>query len=180
MRSGIYLGPPIGRLRPLVWALLLFGTIGSVFHVASYVRARAELSRLRANVEGQQSVGSLGGVSDIVESDTRAVLAQLRAVSMSGVAVTLSPTALLQLIENALPEQVALVSVSFAPSATPASLLMEAIVRREADVSAMQQRISDSPGVTRTEVLGERRSLEGTLFVRLQVELSPAQPVAAP
>lgn len=176
MRSGIYLGPPIGRLRPLVWTLSLFGAIGSVFHVASYLRERAEVASLRATVEGQRIAGRASPTS---ESDARVVLAQLRAASLSGVAATSSPTDVLELIEGALPDQVALVSVSFEPASTPESLLMEAIVRRDADVSAMQQHIADSPRVTGTQLLGERRSSDGTLFVRLQVDLSaPAQALA--
>jgi hypothetical protein len=84
----------------------------------------------------------------------------------------MSSAQILHLLSRALPDQVALVGVSFEPSSTPPSLLLEAVARREGDVTALQKAVADSPRVAATKLLGERTSAAGTLSVRLQVELA--------
>jgi len=171
MRNGIYLGPPVGRSRRLAWALVLVGSLATVAHVSSFARERARVDALRVSVERQQSAGG-AGASNVLGTDGRAVVARLRAAAASGVTVRLSPTEMLQLIESALPDQMALVDVSFDPSSSPPSLLMEATARRDQDVTLLQKRMADSRRVSATQRLGERTSADGTLAVRLQVDLA--------
>jgi hypothetical protein len=174
MRPGIYLGPPVGRARRLVWLLVALASLGTSFHVSLYIRERGELDAVRARVERQDVRGRASSqeTGDALGDEARDVLARLRAASASGVASTMSSAQILHLLSRALPDQVALVGVSFEPSSTPPSLLLEAVARREGDVTALQKAVADSPRVAATKLLGERTSAAGTLSVRLQVELA--------
>ena len=78
-----------------------------------------------------------------------------------------------ELCHDALLDEVALVGVSLEPSSSPPSLFLEAVARREEDVTALERRMAASSRVAATKLLGERNDLEGTLSVRLQVDLTP-------
>lgn len=170
MKTGIYLGPPVGHARGLAWLLVGLASVGTALHISSYVRERAELGELRSSVEREDVRGR--AVSGAPGDDAREVLSRLRAVSESGVAATMSPAELLYLVSRALPDQMALVGVSFEASSSPPSLLVEAVALRDADVTVLQKRVAESPHVAATQLLGERTSPDGSLSVRLRVDLA--------
>ena len=174
MKSGIYLGPPLGRARGLGRLLVLFGVIGTLFHLGIYLGQVRELDAVRSDVERRE--GAVANASSRAEGglaeDERAVLARLRALSESGAPTSILTTELLQLIANALPDEVALIGVSLEPSTSPPSLLVEAVVRRGEDVTALERRMAASSRVAATRLLGERSAPDGTLSVRLQVDLT--------
>jgi len=136
------------------------------------VSERDELATLRESVERRESAGGRV-LDDVLGDDGRAVLARLRAASASGVTASISPTEILQLIGVALPDRVALVSLDFQPASTPPSLTVEAIAGHADDVTALQKQVADSQRVSATQLLGERTARDGTLAVRLQVDLVP-------
>ena len=174
MRAGIYLGPRSSRARRLGRLLVVAGVMGTVFHVGLYLRESSELGALRADVERRRS-GAAGALSEpgINAREDRATLARLGAVFDSGAATTVSATELLQLIAGALPDDVALAGLSLEASSPRPSLLVDAVARREEDVTALERRIGASERVVATRLLGERRGLDGTFSIRLQVDLSP-------
>lgn len=174
MRAGIYLGRPIGRVRRLGWLLFGLGCLATLAHLSGYLRERNELVALRERIEQDESLR--GRVSsDRLGDDAAGVLQGLRTASASGVAAVVPPTEMLQLIGNAVPDRVALIQVSFEPSSSPPSLLIEAVAQSESDITALQKRVTDSPRVRSTQLLGERTAVDGTVSVRLQVDLAPGQ-----
>jgi len=83
---------------------------------------------------------------------------------------TVAPTALLRLVESALPEGVLLETLSF--NARPRqSLTLEAAALGGDRVTELQRRLSSSSSVSTTRVLEERRLPDGRLAVRIQVDL---------
>ena len=176
MKSGIYLGPPLGSARGLGRLLVLFAVIGTLFHLGIYLRQVHELDVLRSDFERREGA-IVSAASELAEGergeDERAVLARLRALSESGAPTTISLTELLRLVGSALPDEVALVGASLEPSSSPPSLLVEAVARREEDVTALERRLAASSRVAATRLLGERSAVDGTLSVRLQVDLRP-------
>ena len=175
MKSGIYLGPPIGGAPGLGRSLVLFGVIATLFHLGIYLSQVRELDAVRSDVERRERavvpVVNTASDSELAQGE-RAVLARLRALSESGVSTSILTTELLQLVANALPDEVALVSVSVEPSTSPPSLLVEAVARRAEDVTALERRMAASSRVAATRLLGERSAADGTLSIRLQVELT--------
>lgn len=100
----------------------------------------------------------------------RFVAARLRLALDSGVLGTASATALLRLVESALPEGVVLERLSF--NASPQqSLTLEAAALGGDPVTELQRRLSASPFVSATSLLEERRRPDGRLAVRIQVGL---------
>ena len=174
MKSGIYLGPPIGSARGPGRFLVLFGVTATLFHFGIYVSQVRELAAVRSDVEWREAtvVRAVNAASDSELAQERAVLARLSALSESGASTGILTTELLQLVANALPDDVALVSLSIEPSTSPPSLLVEAVARREEDVTALERRMAASNRVAATRLLGERSAADGTLSIRLQVELT--------
>ncbi|GMR24632.1 MAG: hypothetical protein BMS9Abin37_3208 [Acidobacteriota bacterium] len=176
MKTGIYLGPPLRGARGLGRLLVLFGVVGTLLHLGIYLRQVRELDAVRSDVERREgavaNAASLLAEGELSEGE-RAVLARLGALSESGAPTSILTTELLQLVAHALPNEVALVSVSFDPSTSPPSLLVEALARREEDVTAFERRMAASSRVAATRLLGERSDPDGTLSVRLQVDLTP-------
>lgn len=171
MKTGIYLGPPLRGARGLVRLLVVFGVIGTLFHLGIYLRQVRALVAVRSDVERREE-GFANAVSKPSE-DERAVVARLAALSASGAPTSILTTELLQLVAHALPDEVALVGVSFDPSTSPPSLLVDALARREEEVSLFERRMAASSRVAATRLLGERSASDGTLSVRLQVDLNP-------
>jgi len=175
MKSGIYLGPPLGGARGLGKFLVLFGVIGTLFHLGIYLGQVREFEAVRSDVERRDgavaNAYSLLVEVELAESE-RAVLARLRALSESGAPTSILMTELLQLVANALPDEVALVGLSFDPSTSPPSLLVEALAQREQDVTALVRRMAASSRVAATRLLGERSAPDGMLSVRLRVDLN--------
>lgn len=169
MKAGIYLGPPLRGARGLVRFLVVFGVIGTLFHLGIYLRQVRELDAFRSDVERRED-GFANVASELSEGE-RAVVARLAALSASGAPTNILTTELLQLVAHALPDEVALVSVSFDPSTSPPRLLVDALARREEEVTLFERRMTASSQVAATRLLGERSAADGTLTVRLQVDL---------
>ena len=142
MKSGIYLGPPLGRARGLGRFLVLFGVIGTLFHLGIYLGQVRELDAVRSDVERREGAVANAASDSELAAGERAVLARLRALSESGAPTSILTTELLQLVANALPDEVALIGVSVEPSTSPPSLLVEAVARREEDVTALERRMA--------------------------------------
>lgn len=171
MKSGIYLGPPIARSRRLGRLLLVVGGLGTFFHFFQYLEERTAVRAARQVVERRES-SRTSSSSEALGDRERGTLTRLQAASLAGVANTVPVTRLLQVVSAALPDRMALVGLSYEPLASPPSLLIEAVARREGDVSTLQRRITESPFVVATTLLGERTSPDGRTSVRLQVELT--------
>lgn len=171
MKTGIYLGPPLRGARGLVRLLVVFAVIGTLFHLGIYLRQVRALDAVRSDVEGRED--GFANAASKPSADERAVVARLAALSASGAPTSIPTTELLQLVAHALPDEVALVGVSFDPSTSPPSLLVDALARREEEVSLFERRMAASSRVAATRLLGERSASDGTLSVRLQVDLNP-------
>lgn len=171
MKTGIYLGPPLRGARGLVRLLVVFGVIGTLFHLGLHLRQVRELDAVRSDVERRED-GFANAASELSEGE-RALATRLAALSASGAPTTILTTELLQLVARALPDEVALVGVSFDPSASPPSLVVDALARGEQDVTLFERRMAASSRVVATRLLGERSARDGTLAVRLEVDLMP-------
>lgn len=173
MKAGIYLGPPMGP-KGLVRTLLWLAVLGTLAHGAVFFPQRADLVAARRRLESY---------SDALEKETpgdaprewslseRAILGRLRLIADSGATSAIAPTDVLRLLEDALPDRVALVEVSFEASAARPSLTLDARAERAEDVTTLQEAIASSPLVSATELLSERRTRVGVLSVRLKVDL---------
>ena len=171
MKTGIYLGPPLRGARGLLRLLVVFGVIGTLFHLGIYLRQVRALDAVRSDVERRED--GFANAAPKPSEEERAVVARLAALSASGAPTSIPTTELLQLVAHALPDEVALVGVSFDPSTSPPSLLVDALARREEEVSLFERRMAASSRVAATRLLGERSASDGTLSVRLQVDLNP-------
>lgn len=171
MKTGIYLGPSFGRTRTLGRALVSVGIIGTLFHGGAYWRQSNELAALRADIESREGGGA--SMPSELDDDARALLARLSAASQSGVTTTTAPTQVLRIIAAALPDDVALVGIAVEASSARPSLVVDAIARREEDVTALERGMAASHRVASTKLLGERTAADGSLSVRLQVDLRP-------
>ena len=176
MKTGIYLGPPVRGARGLGRLLVLFGVMGTLSHLGIYLHQVRELDVVRSDVERREdevaNAASLVAEGELSEG-ARGVVARLGALSESGAPTSILTTELLQLVAHALPDEVALVGVSFEPSSSPPSLLVDAVALREEDVTAFERRMAASSRVAATRLLGERSAPDGTLSLRLQVDLTP-------
>ena len=88
----------------------------------------------------------------------------------------MAPTHVLRLLEATLPESVVLVSVSIEPAPPRPSLTIEAIAESSEDIANLQQAVAGSDRVASTRLLEERRNLDGTVSVRLGVDLVGGSP----
>jgi hypothetical protein len=103
-------------------------------------------------------------------ADRERVAARLRLAVDSGTLAVVSPTALLRLVESALPEGVVLGRLSF--NASPQqSLTLDAVALGGDLVTELQRRLSAAPFVSSTGLLEERRLADGRVAVRIQVGL---------
>lgn len=171
MNRGIYLGPPIGWVRRLAWLLVAMGSVATSFHALRYLAELEEVRAARESVARRESSRAVAS-SDALGVEGEATLARLRATSLSGVLDSASITEVLRIVGSALPDRMTLLGLTYEPVASPPSLLIEATAQREDDVTALQKRITGSSRVAATKLLGERRAPDGSLAVRLQVELT--------
>lgn len=172
MRAGIYLGARRGSLRRAGLAFAWLFLALTVAHAVLRYGQWRELAAARADTEalGGNTTDSLGGAAGQDDAD-RELLARLRAALDIGTMAAVPPTEVLRLLESTLPEGVVLVSVSIEPSPPRASLTLEAVAESASDVTKMQESVAGSDRVASTELLEERRAPDGTLSVRLQVNL---------
>jgi hypothetical protein len=126
---------------------------------------------LRADVDRRERATATEPLG--LDDEASAVLSRLRAAADSGVAAGMAPTELLQMVAAALPDEVAVVGMSLEPSVPRPSLVIDAIARREEDVTALERSMAAAEPVVATKLLGERTAADGSLSVRLQVDLEP-------
>ncbi len=175
MKQGIYLGPPPARSNLLLAVLLVAAGAGALVLAVVYQRARTEVEELANEVASLSRAFSRpveGAESPLSPSPdrTRFVAARLRLGLDSGAPDTVAPTALLRLVESALPQGVVLERLSFTASPQQ-SLTLEAVALGGDGVTELQRRLSASSPVSTTRVLEERRLADGRLAVRIQVGL---------
>jgi hypothetical protein len=168
MKQGINLGrPPARSMRPVA-ALLVAAGAAALALAFLHHRSRAEVDSLGAEVASlsESIIESRAGSSP----DRERVAARLRLALDSGTLRTVPPTAVLRLVESALPEGVVLGRFSF--SASPQqSLTLDAVAPGGDLVTELQRRLSAAPYVNSTDLLEERRLADGRVAVRVQVGL---------
>jgi hypothetical protein len=169
MKQGIYLGPPPARSSLPLTAMLVVAAAGALVLAFLYQRSRTAADSLAAEVASLSA--SLTESSPAPSADrARLVAARLRLALESGAPDTVAATALLRLVESALPQGVVLESLLF--NARPQQVLtLEARAPGGDRVTELQRRLSSSPLVSATSVLEERRLSDGRLAVRIQVGL---------
>ena len=175
MKAGIYLGPRKSDRRRAGALFLALAALFTLFHGAERYRARRELAAGSVELAAMEQELSVALSSDSLH-ESRPVLWQLRAASESGIAEAIPVTELLKILEQTLPERVALVQLSIDPSPPRASLTIEARAERAADVTEFQKNVASSKRVAATQLLEERRASDGSLMIRLQVELIGGRP----
>ena len=169
MKQGIHLGRPPSRSTRPVRAILLAAGAAAVLLAVLCLRSRGEVEALRDQIESLSR--SLADSPPAASPDrSRLVAGRLRLAFDSGVAETLPPTHLLRLVESALPEGVRLESLSFRAAPRP-GLSLEATASAGERVTELQRRLSESPLVSITELLEERRLEDGRFAARIQVGL---------
>jgi Tfp pilus assembly protein PilN len=151
-----------------VAALLVAAGAAALALAVLYQRARTEVEALAEEVATLSE--SLTESPPPSPDQARFVAARLRLALDSGTPGTVAPTALLRLVESALPEGVLLGSLSFNASPQP-SLTLEAVALGGDRVTDLERRLSASPSVSTTSLLEERRLPDGRLAVRIQVGL---------
>lgn len=169
MKQGINLGrPPSRSTRPMA-AILVAAGAAAVVLAGLCLRSREEVEALRteiASLSRSLAESPPGAFPD----RSRLVAGRLRLAFDSRVAETGPPTHLLQLVESALPDGVRLESLSFRAAPRP-GLSLEATAIASEGVTELQRRLSESPLVSVTELLEERRLEGGRLAARIQVGL---------
>lgn len=169
MKEGIYLGPTQGRMRSVVRTLLVLALAGLVLQALWYVRERARLGELRSAIADSDAAPT---PLEAAGNDDSEVLQELRAATLVGAVDAIPPTVALSFVETVLPEGIAVTRLDL-DLTRPASLLtIAAVAKRASDVSALQRNVEGSPLAVSTELLEERRTVDGELAIRLQVELS--------
>jgi len=169
MKQGINLGrPPAGSIRPLIALVVAAGAaalaLGFLYH-----RSRVEAASLASEV-ASLSESLIEPPAALSADRERFVAARLRLALDSGALGTVSPTALLRLVEKALPEGVVVGRLSF--NASPQqSLTLDAVALGGDLVTELQRRLSAAPLVSSTGLLEERRLADGRVAVRIQVGL---------
>jgi hypothetical protein len=169
MREGIHLGkpkPPLRRPFVILIAATAAGalTLGLIHH-----RAGAEIAALTTEVAGLEA--SLAGTEHTASSDgDRSLAGRLRLALDVGAPDAVPLTAVLGLVDGALPENVLLESLSYGTSPTPV-LQLEVSTRESGRVTELQRRLQTAALVSKTSLLEERRLSGGMLAVRVQVDL---------
>jgi sulfite exporter TauE/SafE len=169
MKDGIHLGPPPGRSPAVRTAILVAAAVLALALGVLYQRARADVRSLAREVERLEEALSQASPAPST-AEARLVAARLRLALASGASSSVPPTALLRLVETALPGGVRLSRVSFGSSPSP-SLTLEASSASSDRVTELQRRLAASPLVSSTALLEERRLPEGRLAIRLQVSI---------
>lgn len=169
MKQGINLGPPPERSSLPLTAMLVAAAAGALVLALLYQRSRTASDSLADEVASLSA--SLTEYSPAPSEDrARLVAARLRLALESGAPNTVAATALLRLVESALPHGVVIESLLF--NARPQQVLtLEAMAPGGDRVTELQRRLSSSPLVSATSVLEERRLSDGRLAIRIQVGL---------
>ena len=165
MKEGIHLGRPKQGVPFLGRVLLVVAGAGMVALGLLYHGAHRELALLKASPMDEET--SIPASSLVSSEPARGVASRLRAVVDSGALLLPPPTEVLRTTASVLPETMLLTSWSLAN----ASLLLEAVAAEESQVSELQRRMEDSPLVSGTRLLEERRLGDGRLAVRLEFSL---------
>jgi hypothetical protein len=148
--------------------MLIAAAAGAIVLGVLYQRARAEVVLLASEV-GRLEEAALSEASPSAPTEeARLVAARLRLALDSGASSAFPPTALLRLVETALPGEVLLTRLSFGSSPSP-SLTLEASAASGDRVTELQRRLAGSPLVSTTSLLEERRLPDGRLAIRVQV-----------
>jgi hypothetical protein len=169
MRHGIHLGPPRRRRSPLSVLLLLAAAAGVALAGAALL-VRRDVVRL-SEEPARSTRGEPPAPLDSSGVGERAAML-LAAVLEAGVLDAVRPTEVLSMLQSTLPEEMVLSSLEIAAAAPTPSLLVEARADEAPHVTLFQRRVANSPLVSRTRLLEERRSPDGALAVRLQVDLT--------
>jgi hypothetical protein len=170
MKQGINLGrPPARSMRPVI-ALVVSAGVAALALALLHHRSRMEVDSLESEIA--RLSGPLIESSEAPSPDRERAAVRLRLALDSGTVNTASPTALLHLVESALPEGVVLGRLSF--NASPQqSLTLDAVALGGDLVTELQRRLSTAPLVSSTGLLEERRLEDGRVAVRIQVRLEP-------
>ncbi len=169
MKQGINLGRPPARSSLAVTVMLVAAAAAALALAFLYQRSRMEAESL-ANEVASLSESLTESPPAPSPERARFVAARLRLALDAGVPATVPATALLRLVESALPEGVVLERLTF--NASPQqSLTLEAVALGGDRVTELQRRLSASPSVSATSLLEERRRPDGRLAVRIQVGL---------
>jgi hypothetical protein len=132
-------------------------------------RVRAEVEALASEVVDLEA--SLAATEPRASSDLdRTVSARLRLALDAGAPGAVPPTAILGLVESALPENVVLESLSYGASPRPGLQLQVSTLDSDR-VTELQRRLQAVPLVSTTSLLEERRLEGGRFAVRIQVDL---------
>ena len=170
MKQGIHLGRPPARSNLLVTALLVAAGTAALALAFLHHRSRMEVASLASEVASLSE--SLVESPAASSPDRERVAARLRLALDSGTLGTVAPTALLRLVESALPEGVVLGRLSF--NASPQqSLTLDAVALGGDLVTELQRRLVAAPIVSSTGLLEESRLADGRVAVRIQVGLEP-------
>jgi hypothetical protein len=175
MKQGINLGRPpsgSGGLRAALVAMLAVAVAGALVLSILYARARAEIGSLASDFASRKALAlDERGGSELSAEGLQFVGARLRLALDAGTPNSLPPTAILRLVETALPGGMEAESLTYDRSPRP-SLTLEASSFGGDRVTELQRRFAASPSVLSTRLLEERRLPDGQLTVRIQVELS--------
>lgn len=169
MKRGLHLGPKPPHTRTLARLLLVVLVAALGLQGARFLEARREVIRLRSELTGLEA---RAGAPEPDGAAGGAMLAsRLRAVVASGALDAFPPTALLDLLQDALPDGVVVSGLAIQAAPSAPSLTVDAVARTADAVTELQRRMDASPLVRATSVLDERRVPDGALAVRLQVDL---------
>lgn len=178
MKKGIHLGPPLAKWSgPAAFALVVLVVLAAALAGLGY-RTYRQVTTLRLELRGggEQREAVPPSTAPASGESARAPALRLRSVLQSGMLAATPPTEALGTVASALPDGVNLASLSLKASPPKRSLLLEALAVDAERVTELQRRMARSPLVAATRLLEERRSAEGRLLVRLQVDLREPSP----
>lgn len=167
MKQGIHLGRPPARSPVLLSGALLVAGLAGLLLGLFYQRTREDVASLGIEVERLEQA-LLEAPPAVATEEAPLVAARLRLALDSGASSSVPPTALVRLVDHALPDGVLLDRLSFGSSPSP-SLTLEASAASGDRVTELQRRLLASPLVSTTTLLEERRLPDHRLSIRLQV-----------
>ena len=172
MRRGIYLGPAIHRGERVLRGVVAAAALALVAHGTWLVWERADLQAARERVETAGASARLEA-SRAWSDEQRGALGLARSVVSSGVTLVPAPTRLVRLVQEVLPADVRLVSLTLDPAANVPTMTLEAVASDDRAVSELERRIAASPSVERNRMLEERRAPDGSVALRVQIDYAP-------
>lgn len=172
MRRGIYLGPAIRRGERALRGFVAILAIALVAHGAWLLWARTTLQAARQRVATAGESARMEASRSWSDEQWRA-LALARSVTSSGVTAMPAPTQLMRLVQELLPAEVRLVSMTFEPAGSVPTMTLEAVASDDRAVSELERRIAGSASVDRNRMLEERRAPDGSVSLRVQIDYAP-------